>query len=198
MTAEMQKRLDGLSAFLCSHPSVRSAALYGSLAEGREDMYSDIDLALDVSGTDNGQFLLTLPAYLQEKYPVLYMDFAPSLAQEKYILTAAVYPEEPFLLLDISVIAEPHFRTVTKEMLSSRNDLYSHTLKVFSANLKHYLRGMDCAADIRKMFGRLPGLPETDSPAGMLLETHRWLSQNGTPVLRTYAERFTPFLPSAL
>ena len=194
MTALLQNRLTALRTFLTSIPAVRSLTLYGSLAEGREDEYSDIDISLDVSGTDNGQFLLSLPEILAEKYPVLYTDFAPSLAPEKYILTAAVYPDEPFLLLDISVTADPHCTTVTREMLSAKNDLYSHTLKLLSANLKHYLRGMDCERDIRKMYGRLSGLPETDMPALMLEYTCDWLLKTASPPMRIYAERFLPYL----
>ncbi len=192
MTHALQTRLTELTAFLTAHPQVRSITLYGSLAEGREDEYSDIDVALDVSGTDNGVFLLALPGILAQKYPVLYTDFAPSLAPDKYILTAAIYPEDPFLLLDISVTAAPHCTTVTKGMLAERNDPYSHTMKLFTANLKHYLRGTDCGRDIRKMTGRLPGYYETASLSAMLRHTFHWLTAHGTPEMQTYLARFQP------
>ena len=192
MTNAIQNRLTELTAFLTAHPSVRSLTLYGSLAEGREDRFSDIDIALDVSGTDNGTFLLTLPEILAQKYPVLYTDYAPSLAPDKYILTAAIYPEEPFLLLDISVTASPHCTTVTRGMLSERNDPYSHTLKLFTANLKHYLRGTDCDRDIRKMTGRLPGYDEAAPLPDMLRYTYLWLTENGSSEMQTYLTRFLP------
>lgn len=188
-----QNLRDTLIRFLAALPAVQSVIPYGSFATGQSDEYSDIDLALDVSGCDNGEFLLILPQLLQKRYPVLYTDFAPSLAPDKYILTAALFPEHPFLLADISVTAEPHYATVTKEMLTSRNALYSHTLKLFTANLKHYLRGTDCGNDIRKMYGRLP-LPETERLSEMLFGTHQWLLENGTSEMRQYAEQFRPFL----
>lgn len=194
MTPALQTRLKDLTAFLTGLPSVRSLTLYGSLAEGREDAYSDIDIALDVSGTDNGVFLLDLPELLAQKYPVLYTDFAPSLAPDKYILTAAIYPEKPFLLLDISVTAEPHCSSVTKEMLVVRNDLYSHTLKLFTANLKHFLRGADCDRDIRKMAGRLLGYQENALLPDILRHTWQWLTENGSPEMKTYLSRFLPSL----
>ncbi len=192
MTHALQTRLTELTAFLTAHPQVRSMTLYGSLAEDREDEYSDIDMALDVSGTDNGVFLLALPGILAQKYPVLYTDFAPSLAPDKYILTAAIYPEAPFLLLDISVTATPHCTTVTKGMLSERNNLYSHTLKLFTANLKHFLRGSDCGRDIRKMTGRLPGYDESSSLPDMFRHTYLWLTENASPEMVEYLSRFLP------
>lgn len=190
----MQSRITELTAFLTAHPSVRSLTLYGSLAESRDDEYSDIDMALDVSGTDNGVFLLALPGILAQKYPVLYTDFAPSLAPDKYILTSAIYPENPFLLLDISVTAAPHYTTVTKEMLSERNDRCSHTLKLFTANLKHFLRSSDCGRDIRKMAGRLPGYDEKSSLPDMLRYTYLWLTENCASELQTYLTRFLPYV----
>lgn len=194
MTPTLQARIEDLTAFLTDIPSVRSLTLYGSLAEGQADDYSDIDIALDVSGADNGVFLLALPELLVQKYPVLYTDFAPSLAPDKYILTAAIYPEEPFLLLDISVTAEPHCTTVTKEMLAARNDLYSHTLKLFTANLKHFLRGTDCDGDIRKMAGRLPAYQENALLSDILRHTWQWLMENGSSEMQTYLSRFLPSL----
>ena len=194
MTLATQTRLAELTAYLTTHPSVRSLTLYGSLAEGCDDEYSDIDMALDVSGTDNGVFLLALPGILAQKYPVLYTDFAPSLAPDKYILTSAIYPENPFLLLDISVTATPHCTTITKGMLSERNNLYSHTLKLFTANLKHFLRSSDCGRDIRKMAGRLPGYDEKSSLPDMLRYTYLWLTENCASELQTYLTRFLPYV----
>ncbi len=186
-------RLDELSACLAGMPEVQSVTPYGSYVTGQVDEFSDIDLAIDVSGFDNGQFLLTLPMRLAEHYPILFTDFAPSLAPEKYVLTAAIYPDKPFLLLDISVTATPHCSTVTREMLSGKNNPFAHTLKLFSANMKHYLREQDCGSDIRKMYGRL-AQPDTDSLPEMLRHTHRWLLRNASADLREYIDRFTPYL----
>jgi len=194
MTSATQTRLAELTAYLTTHPSVRSLTLYGSLAEGCDDEYSDIDMALDVSGTDNGVFLLALPGILAQKYPVLYTDFAPSLAPDQYILTSAIYPENPFLLLDISVTAAPHYTTITKGMLSERNNLYSHTLKLFTANLKHFLRGSDCSRDIRKMTGRLPGYDENSSLPDMLRHTYLWLTENASYEMMEYLSRFLLYI----
>lgn len=189
----LQNRREALIRFLTALPAVRAVTPYGSFAAGQADGYSDIDLAVDVSGCDNGQFLLTLPDLLETFSPVLYTDFAPSLAPDKYILTAALFPEQPFLLVDISVTADPHFTTVTKEMLAARNTQYSHTLKLFTANLKHFLRGVDCGGDIRKMYSRL-SLPAADSLSEMLHNTHRWLTENASPEMCRYTGQFQPYL----
>lgn len=190
----LHSRLNTLSGFLAALPGVRSLTLYGSLADNRGDEYSDIDMALDVSGTDNGVFLLELPEMLARQYPVLYTDFAPSLAPEKYILTAAVYPDNPFLLLDISVTASPHCTAVTREMLAERNRLYTHTLKLFTANLKHSLRGLDCTGDIRKMVRRLPSPPPTDNMQVLLQYTHDWLTEHAEGDFVPYLLHFSPVM----
>ena len=77
-------------------------------------------------------------------------------------------------------------------MLAERNDPYSHTMKLFTANLKHYLQGTDCGRDIRKMTGRLPGYDETASLSAMLRHTFQWLTAHGTPEMQTYLTRFQP------
>ncbi len=85
----IKKFANEICAFLQSIPEVKSCKQYGSLAEGTFDEYSDIDIEIDVSGEDNGIFLTRLPALFAKKYDIVFCDYAPSLAPEKYIVTIA-------------------------------------------------------------------------------------------------------------
>ena len=52
-------------AFLNEIPMVRKCEIYGSLATNTYDELSDIDIEIDVSGYDNGQFMLELVELLK-------------------------------------------------------------------------------------------------------------------------------------
>ena len=71
-----------IMAMLDNMPEVKSCALYGSLTNDTYDELSDIDINIDVSGSDNGQFMLTLAERIGEKISVFYSDYAPSLVPE--------------------------------------------------------------------------------------------------------------------
>ena len=58
-------------------------------------------------------------------------------------IPVAMDTENPFWVVDITCTANPHCTAVTKRELSALNNLYDHTLKLFTANLKHYIRGTD-------------------------------------------------------
>ena len=58
---------------------VKNCTIYGSLSTNQFDEYSDIDIEVDVSGSDNGAFVLKAANLLNEIYPVIYSDYAPSL-----------------------------------------------------------------------------------------------------------------------
>lgn len=173
--------LHALADELCSHlktlPEVKSSALYGSLTTDHWDCYSDIDVEIDASGADNGALLLRLPELLSHRFPVVFFDYAPSLAPEKYVVTLAIDASNPFRMADITCAAIPHHPSVSAQMLRERNDPLNHMLKLFSANVKHYLRGADCRGDIERMYRRVFSDPAPDAPA-MLRAVYNWLEQN--------------------
>ena len=176
MIKEFAKEICG---FLMTIPEVRSCNLYGSLSKGTFDEFSDIDIAIDVSGTDNGLFIAKLPELLSKEYDIVFYDYAPSLAPEKYIISVAINTKNPFMVVDISCVATPHCDTVSKQDLAALNNRYDHTLKLFVANLKHYLRGTECYDDILKMFSRIFG-KETEiyDEDQMLKAVYHWLEEN--------------------
>lgn len=69
------------------------------------------------------------------------------------------------------------------------NDICSHTLKVWVANLKHYVRGQDCYSDIAKMARRL-SISDIDmkEEAELLEETLCWLEENHESNLSEYIQ----------
>ena len=176
-------------------PQVKQCRLYGSLSRKTFDKYSDIDLELDVSGIDNGRFLLELPNLLSKKIQIIFYDYAPSLAPEKYVVSVATKEENPFMLVDISCVATPHFSTVTKQELRSRNNQYDHMTKLFCTNLKHYLRGLACDSEIQKMYKKL-FLSETFpfSKKAMLEQVYAWLKNNADEKHAAYIQSFERYL----
>ncbi len=183
--------------YLCTLPEVRQCGLYGSLKRNCFDQYSDIDIELEAApGVDNGQFLLSLPQLIAKKYPIIFCDYAPSLAPEQYLVTVAIHEKNPFLLVDITCTSEKPCKSVSKEELRGRNNLYDHTLKLFAANLKHYLRGTDCERDIQKMYQRI--FPQNTGhleEREMLSDVYHWLEAHREKRHESYLKAFQDYLP---
>jgi len=168
-------------------PAVKGCVLYGSLSTDTYDELSDIDIEVDVSGSDNGQFMLDIADLLKERINIYYSDYAPSLIPDKYIVSLAIDVENPFRIVDLCCYAEPHCTTVTKQQAAAENNKCTHTLKVWSANLKHYVRGQECYDDIVKMARRL-SITDVDlkEEAELLEETLCWLEENHESDLQEY------------
>lgn len=177
MNETLRKKAALLMETLHQIPGVKRCTLYGSLAENRDDRLSDIDIEVDVSGLDNGVFVLNLPELLKEKLQICYVDYAPSLAPEQYVVSLALDAQNPFLIADIRCSADPHSKSISRNELSSRNNPYTHILKLWTANLKHYARGNDCAGDIRRMAAKL-GIEQLETPEEMLEKVLVWLENN--------------------
>ena len=178
MTQNRMEKAKELMRLLNALPQVHSCTLYGSLAANGGDALSDIDIALDVSGCDNGAFALALPQLLGEKLPVLYSDYAPSLAPEKYVVSVALDENDPFLIVDLCCTATPRCTAVTRQQLNERNDRCTHILKLWIANLKHFARGVDNRTDILHMTKKLGLGMQNQSSAELLEETLQWLEKN--------------------
>ncbi len=165
--------------FLNEIPIVKKCSIYGSLATNSFDDLSDIDIEIDVSGYDNGQFMLELIELMKGKFRIYYSDYAPSLIPDRYIVSIAIDEKNPFLIVDLCCSAEPHCTTVTKQQASEKNDKYTHILKLWTANLKHYVRGGECYDDIVRM-GQKLALEDIDTKdvVEILEKTLCWLEEN--------------------
>lgn len=181
--------------FLNDIPEVKLCKIVGSLSAGNNDEFSDLDLVIDVSGIDNGVFLTKLPQLFEEKYDVIFYDYTPSLAPDKYIVSIAINKTNPFMIVDVSCVATPHFDSVSKQELASLNNKYDHTLKLFVANLKHLLRGMDCYDDIYKMYSRIFRRDlEAYDEEWMMQEVYGWLQENAESRHEEYLALFEGYL----
>lgn len=182
-------------SFLKELPEVKSCNLYGSLIKGTFDEYSDIDIEIDVSGVDNSVFVTKIPELLSLKYDVVFYDYAPSLAPDKYIVSVAFNKENPFMMVDIACVAIPHCSTVSRHQLSALNNKYDHTLKLFTANLKHYLRSADCYDDIYKMYSRIFQRDnELLDEEQMLNKVYDWLKENAEIRHDEYVDLFYEYM----
>ena len=191
----MKEFVKEIFEFLNDLPEVKSCKIVGSLSAGNNDEFSDLDLVIDVSGIDNGVFLTKLPKLFEEKYDVIFYDYTPSLAPDKYIVSIAINKTNPFMIVDVSCVATPHFDSVSKQDLSSLNNKYDHTLKLFVANLKHLLRGMDCYDDIYKMYSRIFGRDlEAYDEEWMMQEVYGWLQENAESRHEEYLALFEGYL----
>lgn len=197
----MQAKLETakrLCDFLLSVPGVRSCTLYGSLARGTGDTLSDIDIELDVSGQDNGLFLLRLPDLLRAHFPVLYHDFAPSLMPEKYIVSVALSEEDPFLIADLCCSAQPHRTTVGRAQAAALNDPTAHLIKLWTADLKHFARGTDCRDDIVRLAqkaGTDPALPSAAILRSTLLSLLSSAPERYAPLLLSCSRKLNELIP---
>lgn len=189
MYYSLRDTANNIITFLNEIPMVRECSIYGSLATNTYDELSDIDIEIDVSGYDNGQFMLELVELLKGKFSIYYSDYAPSLIPDRYIVSIAIDKENPFLIVDLCCSAEPHCTTVTKQQASEKNDKYTHILKLWTANLKHYVRGNECHDDIVRM-GQKLAIEDTDTKdeVEILERTLRWLEENVKSELHEFVE----------
>ena len=185
----LKEKANEIMSLLGDIPGVKKCTLYGSIAENTFDELSDIDIEIDVSGYDNGEFMLKITELVKGKLDIYYADYAPSLVPEKYIVSLAIDKNNPFLILDLCCTANPHCTTVTKEQVMGKNDNYAHLIKLFTANLKHFIRGNECYEDILKMAKKITAEGAEDKgEAELLAETLQWLEANVKYGLEEYVK----------
>ena len=108
---------------------------------------------------------------------------------DKYIVSVAIDEANPFCVVDLKCTAVPHKQTFKKSDLE--NDAFSHSLKLWIANCKHFIRGMACSNDIKKMGRRVIG-SETDtlSDEATLEEVLYRLEENTTSRTEVYIANY--------
>lgn len=185
MNKPLKQQADEVMQILMELPMVKGCTLYGSLISDKADEMSDIDIQVDVSGYDNGKFMLELTDLLRGKLPICYSDYAPSMIPDKYIVSLAVDEENPFRIVDICCCARPHCTTVTRQQVAEKNGRHTHLLKLWTANLKHYARGKDCCGDIMRMAQKIGAANlDQESERTILAEVLNWLEENAESEVR--------------
>lgn len=137
MYDERMGKAEEIMSFLKTHKSVQSVFLRGSLSTGDGDEFSDIDIGIDVSGSDNGEFARDLPALMDSNFNVLFYDWSPSLLPKDYVISFAHKDLPIFWMIDIQIMATPH----TPSLIEVPVNKYHHLLKLWILNFKYYLRG---------------------------------------------------------
>ncbi len=185
----LKEKANEIMLLLNKLPGVKKTTIYGSIVKGTYDDLSDIDIEIDVSGYDNGRFMIELPELFKDKLDICYVDYAPSLVPDKYIVSLAIDKDNPFLIIDLCCTAKPHCITVTKQQLMEKNKKYTHMLKLWTANLKHYVRGDECRKDILKMAKKIAiEVADDKGEAELLDKTLQWLEANAEYGLEGYVK----------
>jgi predicted nucleotidyltransferase len=136
MTVRRLKLAGEILGHLERLPGARRAYLRGSLAGGTVDAYSDVDLGVDVSGSDNGAFALRLADALRPHLPIDFVDWAPSLLPGAYVQSFYLRDFPIFWNVDVECVATPHVPSVTSAPLNTTD----HCLKLWALTAKHCLR----------------------------------------------------------
>lgn len=183
---DLKQRAEKIINILKTLPSVKNCDIYGSIVNGTYDELSDIDIEIDVSGIDNGQFMLKLINLLKDKINIVYSDYAPSLIPNSYIVSIAIDKTNPFLIVDLKCVATPNCTTVTKELVRNLNNKYTHILKLWTANLKHYARKKDCFKDILNMAKKINLDVNNKNEKEILYQTLIWLKVNASEQFKDF------------
>ncbi len=189
----MDKRLEIANQVLTlfrAQPEVREAVLRGSLANGTPDEYSDIDVTVDVSGHNNGQFIYKAIELMHSNFDVCFHDINSSMVPEWYILNFYLNGVPPFWQVDLAIDAQPHCTSFGREDISSVQDPVGHLLKLWVVCAKHLARDPELNQDEinRALVARLdiPGLldlPATKKMKAILDEIERRADGRFTDVI---------------
>ncbi len=177
----MKKRISKrIKKFISGLPYVKSCELTTTTF----DEMSETEIEIDVSGYDNGKFMLELPDKLK-KMKVIYSYYLSDLVPDTYTVSIAVDEQNPFSIINLKCKAEPHCKTVLKE--NAKNNKYTHILKLWVDNLKRYYCEQECLEDIRKLAQEI-NIENADKkePVELLEEILIWLENNQTQKYQTY------------
>ena len=160
-------------------PEVKEVALRGSLTEGIPDRYSDIDICVDVSGSDNGRYVYRVIDLMRENLDLHFFDINCSEVPKYYVLNFYPRGVPVFWQVDVVCQAEPHCPSVSQAELRAIQDPVAHLLKAWVCCFKHLVRDPERdETEIRrwlipKFDIALDGVPALEKMKLMLDEIHR-------------------------
>jgi predicted nucleotidyltransferase len=129
---------------------VGKVELYGSLANGGFDRFADIDVRVDVTGSDNAASIWKAVELFKGHFDVHFHDWAGSLLPDEFVVS--------FYLKDLPIYwnIDQKCPTLTRAQLD--NDEVAHRLKPWAITCKYLMRG--CVGDkhVRSLAGRV--MPE--------------------------------------
>lgn len=137
------KKANEIKTYLENFDFIKSCKIAGSLESGHYDKYSDIDLKIDVSGSDNGKVLLMIPYLLSKEFPIIYTVFAPRFAPDLYVVSFGIKDMNIFHFIDIECTANPHVESLSKDDIRLLTNMNNLNVKLLIGLLKKYLRNDD-------------------------------------------------------
>lgn len=137
------KKANEIKAYLGKFDFIKSCKIVGSLESDHYDKYSDIDLKVDVSGSDNSMVLLMIPYLLSKEFPIIYTAFAPRFAPDLYVVSFGIKDMDIFHFVDIECTADPHIASLSKDDIRLLTNMSSLSVKLLIGILKNYLRNDD-------------------------------------------------------
>lgn len=148
MELQQLKKAKEIKDYLESFDFIQSSEIIGSLKSENCDEYSDIDLRINVSGTDNGKILLMLPYLLSKKFPIVYTAFAPRFAPDLYVVSFGLKGSDIFHFVDIECVAEPHVNSLSKQNIKDITNMKHLKLKLYIGLFKNILRQKDMSKEL--------------------------------------------------
>ncbi|RDI40924.1 hypothetical protein [Falsibacillus pallidus] len=167
---------------------VSKAFLRGSISRPEEmDKYSDIDIGVDVSGHDNGEFARSIPIMMEKNFNVLFFDWSPSLLPDDYVITFVLKDVPIFWIVDIQVFASPHHPSLREVSVNK----YHHLLKLWILNLKYWIRRDGHAAENIERLARkaLGAVPDSQELFKLMSEVLKEIKMNIEPELFDFVHR---------
>ncbi|MBN2536446.1 MAG: hypothetical protein JXB88_26415 [Spirochaetales bacterium] len=168
---------------------IREYNLHGSLITEHYDEFSDVDFKIDVSGTDNGRFMMALPAILNNFIKIGYFAFAPKFVPDLYLITIYFENTSIFHFVDIECLATPHVMNVTKMEILKTKEIENVKLKLLIHCLKNMLRGTSDCFYLDKIYSSINSSTETKTPVDTLLFCFNYFVKNENAVISNVAAR---------
>lgn len=142
--ARRQQLADAISVRLEADPRVMNVRPFGSLGRGTGDVYSDIDLRVELIGTTDRAFAEALPTLLEPEGPLLIAGWALAQLPERYGRT--LYFEDYPLFWHVDIACE-------SDLHEDGSDLLEHyypeqIFKIWLEVLAEMLRGQDRTGDL--------------------------------------------------
>jgi len=128
-----------------------TVTLTGSLANGREDKYSDIDIIIENNNYSSYDNVLAAIEIINSTYPIFFQDFARSLLPD-CIVTLYLKDKPLFNTIDIACTHNEKYPGTTRSEIIP-NHLY-HQIKLWVCNAKYYLRNDLAKQNINMQYNR--------------------------------------------
>ncbi len=131
--------------------------LIGSIAQGRYDSMSDIDLILVGNDRPPRENVELASQLLEDKYGCMLADWAGSLIPNKYLMSHFLPGLDIMWWIDIGCYPNPRYENISRSEIEE--EWNAHTAKLIVMNAKHYLRGTKGRLRISELYSRAIGYP---------------------------------------